>query len=289
MKLTLRENYWDSPALKSEFKRFMIELFGLDLGEWDRRGFWDPLYQPFSYFDGDTLVSNVCIYTMSMTLDGNPGAVAQVSAVGTTPEYRRKGLSSELLRVALDWARERHDYFFLFADEGAFQLYEKFGFRPQDEYKARIAVTGRVPRPGLLKLDMSRAEHIAQAYRLATVREPVSDALGCVNDKLLMFWLLDHLADCVYYIPELDLLALLGREGGLLTVFDVVGTTMPTFSELYPFISHPDDHTVEFFFMVDKLKLGRFDLVKIAGHGTHVLEQFPVTGAQFMFPFTAHA
>ena len=70
MNLTYRENYWDSLESKAEFKRFLVTMFNLDLSLWDAMGFWDDLYRPFSFFDGDRLVSNVCLYTMEMTVGG---------------------------------------------------------------------------------------------------------------------------------------------------------------------------------------------------------------------------
>ena len=110
MNLSYREDYWDSPELKEQFLSFLIQIHGLDLSRWDKMGFWDRKYRPFSYFDGDSLISNVCIYSMDMTIQGQRRLVAQVSAVGTLPEYRRKGLNIELTQKAMDWARVNHDF-----------------------------------------------------------------------------------------------------------------------------------------------------------------------------------
>jgi len=287
--LSFRENYWDSPELKEEFMRFLVQIFGIDLSLWGKMGFWDTRYRPFSYFDDNTLVSNVCVYTLDMTITGNPSRVAQISAVGTLPEYRRRGLSHKLTQVALDWARVNHDFFFLFADEGAYQFYKDCGFRFTDEYKARISAPAVVARPGAVKLDMQRTDHIAQVYRLASNREPVSNVLGVSNDKLFMFWCLDSLRDHIHYISALDVLVLYKREGGLVTIFDIVGRTMPIFADIYPYTCHPDDKTVEFLFMVDKLDLERVGHVRVEGNGTHLFGRFPLEGAQFIFPFTSHA
>ncbi len=289
MNLSFRENYWESVELRKEFMSFLVQTFGLDLSLWDKMGFWDERYRPFSYFSNSSLVSNVCVYSMDMTIHGKERRVAQISAVGTLPEYRRKGLSLKLTQVAMDWARDNHDFFFLFADEVAYQFYKECGFRLTDEHKARLSVTGKIASPGIVKLNMERTDHVEQVYRLASNRTPVSNVLGVSNNKLFMFWCLHSLRDHIYYISALDILVLYKRESGLMTIFDIVGTTLPAFAEIYSYICHPRDETVEFLFIVDKLNLENFDLVKIKGNGTHLLGNFPLEGTQFVFPFTSHA
>ena len=74
-------------------------------------GFWDHGYRPFSLFDGSNIVSSLCVYSMDMTINGEHRLVAQVSGVGTLPEYRRKGLNLELTQKAMAWAKTEHDFF----------------------------------------------------------------------------------------------------------------------------------------------------------------------------------
>jgi hypothetical protein len=226
---------------------------------------------------------------MDMTIRGKQCLVAQISAVGTLPEYRRKGLSLELTQKAMDWARNNHDFFFLFADQEAYYLYNKCGFRLVNEYKASISVSGKVASSGAVKLDTKIKDHIELIYRLATNREPVSDILGASNNKLFMFWCLYYLKGHIYYIPELDILVLYKRDNRLLTIFDIVGTDIPEFSIIYSFICDEYDKTVEFLFMVDKMNLGSFDRISIENNGTHILGDFPLECTQFIFPFTAQA
>ncbi len=289
MDLTFRENYWNARKLKKAFMDYLVQVFGLDLSLWDKMGFWDQRYRPFSYFNDDSLVSNVCVYSMDMTVQGRRCRVAQLSAVGTLPDYRRKGLSRTLIRAAMDWANDTHEFFFLFADEGAYQFYEDCGFRRVDEYKVRISFSGMTARSGVIKMDMHKPDHIDRVYRIASQREPVSDILGVSNAKLLIYWCLYGLRDYVYYIPELDTLVLCKRTGGLLTVFDIVGSTVPVFADLYPYICDPGDETVEFLFMVDKLNLGNVGYVRIDENGAHVYGRFPLESGKFIFPLTSQA
>ena len=289
MNPTYKENYWDSPKLKQEFIDFLIEIHGLDLSLWDRLGFWDNLYRPFSYFSDNKLVSNVCVFSMDMTVMEKPCRVAQVSAVGTRPEYRRRGLNLELTQKALTWARDNHDFFFLFADEEAFQVYKKCGFRRTDEYKASVSVKGQVARPGAVKLDIQQADHLELVHRMASDREPASNLLGVSNKRLFMFWCVYFLSDQIYYIPECDVLVLYKRDNGLVSVFDIVGKGMPAFAEIYPYICDERDEVVEFLFMVDKLDLESVEHTKIVENGTHLLGNFALENTRFVFPYTAHA
>ncbi len=289
MNLTYLDNYWDSPAHKSKFIEYLKLIHGLDLFLWDELGFWDELYRPFSYFDGDTLVSNVCVYSMNMTVHGQSRRVAQISAVGTLPEYRRKGLSYELSQKAIEWARENHDFFYLFADDEARGLYKKCGFREVVEFKTRILVDGGAPRPGALKLDIQNKEHLALMHRFAVERVPVSDVLGGSNDRLLMFWLLGPLKDFIYYIPDLDVLVVCENNDGVITVFDIVGKCIPPFSAILPYICNENASAVEFLFMTDKLNLRDYEAVAVSDNGAHIMGDFPLEGSRFIIPFTAQA
>lgn len=289
MNLSYKENYWDSLELKVEFISFLLRIHGVDLSSWDKLGFWDQKYRPFSYFSGASLVSNVCIYSIEMTIQGKRSLGAQISAVGTLPEFRRQGLSLKLTRRAMDWARENHDFFFLFADQDSYDFYRKCGFRPADEYKTCISVSRKVAQTGCVKLDTRKSDHVEQIYRIASNREPVSDVLGVSNKKLFMFWCLDFLSDHIYYISDLDVLVLYKRDNGLVTIFDIVGTEIPEFSKLYPYISRESDETIEFLFMTDKLNLESCCQIKIDGNGTHVQSGFPLENSRFILPFTSHA
>lgn len=289
MSLEYREEYWDSSDLKQKFKSFMIDIFALDLSLWDSRGFWDENFKPYSYFDDSSLVANVCIYSMDMMVGGKRCRVAQISSVGTRPEYRRKGIGFELMQKGLERTREEHEYSFLFADDEAFGFYEKSGFQYTDEYKARINVSGKSPRSGILKLNMERSDDIDTVFNLASEREPVSNILGAFNEKLFMFWCLYALRDQIYYIPDLEILALFKRDKGLLTLYDIVGRKIPTFNEIYPYISDPLDEIVEFLFMADKLRPGKFEEVVVKENGTHLSIGFSLKGTRFIFPYTSHA
>ncbi len=290
MALAFRDDYWDHPALKQEFIRFVNSMFGLDLSLWDKSGFWDNNYRPFSFFEGDKLVASLCLYSMSMTVQGKDCLAGQFSAVATLPEYRRRGLSAKLMKLATEWATDTHAFFFLFANEEAFPFYERCGYRRYSEYKYHLPVVGRPAIPGLVRLDVQNAGHLGMIFRYASERAPVSSALGVNSPKLLMFWCLYGLRDHIYHVPELDLLVLLGRQGNLLTIYDLVGRDLPAFTTIYPYVGHPDDQTVNFLFLPDRLGLrDGVERIEVTENGTHLSGHFPLSDTPFIFPLTSHA
>ncbi len=269
--------------------RYLVKVFGLDLHLWDRMGFWDNKYRPFSFFDNDAVVSNVCVYSMDMVVEGTSRRVAQISAVGTLPEYRRQGLSRELTEKAIHWAGSRHDFFYLFADRDAYSFYKKLGFTHTDEYKARVPLAGKTGCSGGVKLDVTQNGQLDLVYRYALDRGPVSSTLGALNDKLLMYWCLYGLRDHVYHIPDLDVLVLYRRDNRVVTVYDIVGAEIPSFPDIYLYIADERDTVAEFLFVPDRLNLKSAELVRIDDNGTHFLGNFPLANTRFIFPMTSHA
>lgn len=289
MNLSFKENYWENLSLRSEYINFIEQIHNFDLGVWNKNGFWDKKYRPFSYFDGSTLVSSTCLYTMEMIIEGKFCQVAQISGVGTLPNYRKRGLSGELTQKAIEWAKKDHEFFYLFANKDAYSFYEKFGFNKVEEYKTKIQVEGKPAVTGAVKLDMNLKESIDLIHNCSLQREPVSNLLGVLNSNLLMFYCLGLLKDLIYYIDELELTVLYQRKNGVLTIFDLVGKNIPEFSKIYPFISSESDKRVLFEFMVDKLNLKNLELVKAENTGLHIMGNFPLSGSNFVFPFTSQS
>ena len=287
MPLLMKTSYWDDPQARSAFKRFMNIIHGLDLSEWESGGYWDNAYTPFSYFDGQEIVSSVCVYSLSAIVNGKKMRLAQISGVGTLPQWRRKGLSRRLTDAGLDWARGTHGAVFLFSSAEAIPFYKECGFRAIDEY-VEILQPKVVPRiRGAVSLDPRKRHDLEKIYNLAKRRTPVSDRFGVLNERLVVFHALHSLSNNAYEIADLNCIVFLERDEGLLKIFDIVCENVPRFDVLYPFIADERDRIIEFHFHVDKLGLEWTETRQLLGNNPFVKGTFPLDRP--VFPYTCRA
>lgn len=299
----LRSDYWADATARAAFKDFISQVFEFNFDPWDAAGYWDNDYQPFSLFTADgRIVASVCLYTMRMVIAGCQTRVGQISGMGVLPELRRQGLGRQLTEVALRWASDQgHDSFMLFSSEEALPFYRSQGFTLTAEHTPVLRLVDESSRASntdsatseIRTLDLTQLADRTLLYRLASSRCPVSQQLGVLNERLLMFRALFPPRDSrVYYIPSLDVAVLFRRRDGVLTLFDIVGPRLPVFAELSPYLIAPDDREVVFWFMTDLLgDLAPFGLLEhrpLAGNNLHLQASFPVSGP-FVLPFTAQA
>ena len=287
MSLVLRSAYWSDRGARDAFKRFIFEIHGLDFAEWESAGYWDEAYTPFTFFTGEKVVASVCIYLLDAVIRGEAVRIAQVSGVGTLPEWRRKGLNRRLTEVGLDWAHGKHRGVFLFANTEAIPFYERCGFTPFTEYVARVEQRPVEGREGCVKLDSGRKAERDKIYEYARRRAPVSNEFGVLSAKLLMFHALGGLRSHIYEIPDLGCLVFCRRDSNCLRIYDVVGARIPGWHELYPYIARESDRFIEYHFHPDKLGVEGARIVPLIGNSCFVKGTFPVPRP--VFPFTCRA
>ncbi|KPK48197.1 MAG: hypothetical protein AMS22_15730 [Thiotrichales bacterium SG8_50] len=287
MDLSMRTAYWDDPQAKGAFKEFMIEIFGSDFSEWEAGGYWDNAYTPFSFFAGEKIVASACFYLLDAVLNGKTTRVAQISAVGTLPEWRRKGLNRQLLDAGLNWAQGRHEAVFLFATHESIPFYEACGFTPIDEYVEFVDVQPVTNCGGAVKLDPGNMHDREKIYDYAKRRTPISDKFSVLHEKLIMYHVLYTLRKHIYEILDLQCLVFMERNEGCLKVYDILSERIPNLKELYPYIADKDDRTIEFQFFTDKLGLDTTRTRPLFGNNPFVKGAVPI--AKPVFPFTARA
>jgi hypothetical protein len=176
---------------------------------------------------------------------------------------------------------------FLFADDEAIPFYERCGFRPVEEFVEAIEIRPVPRRPGAIPLDSASRSDLDRIFGYACRRAPVSERLGIVNPRLVVFHAMHRLRGLALEIPALNCVVFCRREGGRLSVFDVVGERVPAFRELYPYLADPGDRLVEFHFGTDKLGVSGTRRVPLRGNNGFVDATFRV--GRPVFPFTARA
>ena len=286
--MILRTAYWHDIAAREAFKDFIDEIHGVDFDEWDS-GYWDDDYRPYSYFEGGRVVASVCIYTMPAIVHGESCRVAQVSGVGTLPEYRLKGLNRRLHEVALAEALPGHRFVFLFADDEAVPFYRKCGFRPVDVHAMVVplpATTAAAPR--IEKLDLASPALRETLYRLAAERAPVSHDFSTHNPKLVMYHLLYRFREHTWWVPELDAVLLMKFDGARVVLYDILAQRLPSFEQLVPLLASQGAREVEFRFSPDRLQAPPGQPRALAGSTVHAMGAFDL-GPSPIIPFTSQA
>jgi GNAT superfamily N-acetyltransferase len=287
MSLQLRTEYWNDTEARTAFKAFMFQIHGLDFNQWETRGYWDSAYTPFSFFNDGEVIASVCIYLLDAVIGGNRTKLAQVSGVGTHPDWRRKGLNRELTNLGLDWARGRNDGVFLFADDQAIPYYKHCGFSPINESLHSCKVKPVATRPGIYHLDPADQASLDRIYFYACNRAPISDFFSLHSPKLLMFHALYTLRNNIFEIPDLECLVFFDREGDLIHLYDILGKRIPSLEELYPYLSAATDSRIHFHFHTEKLGIEGIRIDVNTGNNTFVKGSFPVS--EPAFPFTSRA
>jgi GNAT superfamily N-acetyltransferase len=285
--LEYRELYLDDPRSRAALNDFLIEIHGLDLTLWDERVGWDPDFVPFSFFAGDRVVATTCVYSLDMIVRSEWCRIAQVSSVGTLPSHRLRGLNAKLTRCAMEWVADQgHRGTFLFSNEGAVGFYAKQGFVGQPEWTHQAAVSSAA-RPSYRVLNYDRDEELI--LRLVEGRTPVSHVLGARSPKLELFHLLYENVGELRYVEELDLLIAVEQEGGVMSVYDLIGPEMPRWSEIEPLVIGADTTSVSFALTPDRLDLSDAEPMEDRSSCLHVFENEELFTGQVIIPLTAHA
>jgi predicted acetyltransferase len=147
-------------------------------------------YRAWVVRDGDDLVGNYGVYSMTMSVPGGSAVpCAGVTAVGVAQTARRRGLLRAMMSAALDEAVERGEpVAALFASEAA--IYGRFGFGA-----AAPTVTHRIDRSAAFRDPVDpRLVRSASPQEAAASWPAIFDAMreqrgGCVSRDLAAWWM----------------------------------------------------------------------------------------------------
>ncbi|MFC2123629.1 GNAT family N-acetyltransferase [Bacteroidota bacterium] len=285
--LEFRTGYWHEPNLKKAFMKFINDIFELDFGLWDYHGFWDDDFRPFTFFKDGKVISSVCLYSLRCIINGEKKRVAQLSSVGTLPEYRNKGLNKELSAIAIDWDRDTHEMIFLYTSEMAHGYYQKCGFTKYPEYTEvkKVPPVKKSPRVNLQKIGVERLGWI---YERVTKRDPVSNKFSSLSEKLMMFHIIYKLHDKLYLLEDLGVILVMEIVDQSLVVYDIIGSSIPEHSQLEPYFLSFKVKKVLFRFHTDRLNIMDILLNKPVESNLYIYEPQTIL-RDLIFPYTIQA
>ncbi len=285
----LRSHYFDDPGTKAAFKVFAQEIFGLDFTQWETHGLWDNAYVPYSIFDREAVVANICVYPSVMTVEGETRSGLQLLTVGTLPAYRGQGLQRRLWEAIKAKELPHHDFVFLFTGTAA-GFYEKLGLRRQPEFFHRLS---RPPRSSEAqmesrKLDPDDPKDFQRLKALANHRTPVSQKLGFQNPNLLLFMLIGPYGDWLYVLPELDVVVVIEPTDESIRIHDIVGRSMPTIASIEGFLAGFRKPRVDLLFSPDQLGSINFECLPLVEETLMTSVGFEMP-APTLFPYSIRA
>lgn len=196
---------------------------------------WQDASTPFAIVEAGRVISHVGVLEVPLVIAGREQVCGGIHAVCTLESRRRQGLYRRVMEEVLAWCDARYETLELTTEHP--EYYEAFGFRVVPEH----TFTARPPepaRPGdLRELHLDDAADVALLNRLLGKREPVSHVLGSREQAVFKF---NHgLAGGLSYSPGLDAVLALRREGGRVTLDDVVAAELPPFGRLLESIGAP--------------------------------------------------
>lgn len=203
MEYQLIRDYKHNDCLRKSFQELTRKTFGFDLEEWYRDGYWGDSYIPYSFVDGDKVISNVSVNQMHITMDGEIKNLIQLGTVMTEESYRNRGLGRLLIEEVMKEYNGKVDGVYLFANDSVLDYYPKFGFKAVKEYRYRKYINSEVSNNGIIKVDMNRKENREQVLNI--VHNLIeNNNLHMDNYGLYSFYLTGVMNDQVYYCDSED-------------------------------------------------------------------------------------
>ena len=288
--LKLISDYKHNEEYRLSFNELAQEVFGINFEPWYQQGGWSDRYICYSYVDSDKVVANVSINKMDLVWEGQAKKALQIGTVMTHPDYRGRGLGASLIKTVLAEHEENYDLVYLFGDASAVGFYRKAGFSEIEESQFTMTVTPSEANTDFPRqLDLNNATDRALFERLTSMRVPISQTLGAVNDQhLLLFYGLLAFANNIYYLEEQDALVIYRVKESTLHLFDVISTQAVPLESVLERILTPAVRLVHFHF-TPELENGNVTCEPLQTEDALFVRPAIKVTKPFTFPYTSHA
>lgn len=241
----------NSSATTKEFNdqinALIMETFGFSFEKWHDRGFWTDDYERYSIIEAGVIQSNISVYKMKMLINGLSYDCLQLGSVATRQESRGRGLSRKIMEHI--FGVYPNTPIFLNGDNDALEYYLKMGFEPlvckQPYIDCRLDGSGRMKKLDINdpKVDLYFKE-----------RSQYSQILDCTNQYAINWFHVLYLhPDCIYEIPQLDMLLIAEQNGSTLMIYDIAAREPVSFSQIREHLGFEGIELVKFGFNPDWL------------------------------------
>jgi hypothetical protein len=228
MKLSINGEIYEYITDYKDIDRYRLSLgqlakktYGFDFEEWYQNGYWSNKYIPYSLVHQGHVVANVSVNPIDFMISDKVLHTVQIGTVMTDEVYRNKGLCRVLLDNVIMEYENKCDLMYLYANDTVVDFYPKFGFVKEKEY---IFAKNIIKKENALisrKLDIRQEQDKDLILRLVNNTVSSSKITMLDNPGLVMFYLTSFMAENIYYIEALDLVAISEYDGDLLYLQDV--------------------------------------------------------------------
>jgi GNAT superfamily N-acetyltransferase len=215
------KNYKDNSKYRHGLNKLTQATYGFNFEEWYQQGYWGDKYCPYSLIHNEEIVANISASTIDFLIEDKLWHTLQIGTVMTAEAYRKKGLSRELMNIVLAEYENSCDLIYLYANDTVLNFYPKFGFEQAEEYNYSKTIIKGKDKPTYRKLNIKESSDKALIIRIVTNTCPVSRISMIGNPGLNMFYLISFMAEDIYYIEELDLVAVAEFDGDNMFLLDV--------------------------------------------------------------------
>lgn len=217
----LIRNFKHDQDLRAAFNQLTQKVFQFDFEKWYQAGYWKGSYCPFALMKADQCVANVSANILEFAWNGESKKVIQIGTVMTDPDYRHRGLSRFLMERVLKEFEEKTDFQYLFGGDDVVDFYPKFGFEPAEEIQCK----GRIKRKGEVmqarKLDLDQSDDLDLLLRIGNAKVLNAQVAMIGNFELNMFYCGFFIRDQLYYLPEVDAVAVASIKEDHLLLYEV--------------------------------------------------------------------
>ncbi len=216
----LVKNYKANETLRTSFNALTQRTYGFDFENWFQLSYWTDSYRPYSLVHQNQVVANVSANIIDFLIQGKNYKTLQIGTVMTDIAYRNKGLSAALMQEVFKDFEGQYDFMYLFANDSVLEFYPKFGFVKAEETIHSKIIHKPATTPSARQLNMSNSEDVSLLLRLLETKVPNAAVSMQGNPGLYMFYLTSFMSECIYYIENLNVIAIAEIEGDTLNLMD---------------------------------------------------------------------